>query len=81
MSGQNIYMTGMVILVSTAPLEDSIPSNGAVLTSFTILLVLMFCTLTEQYLLVLPFLSYRSSVTTGMVILVRTASLVDRRSV
>jgi hypothetical protein len=50
-SGQNISMTGMVILVSTVPL-----------VSITIPVVLMFCPLMEQYSLVLPVLSYRCSV-------------------
>jgi hypothetical protein len=49
-SGKNISTTGMVILVSIAPLADR--------TS----VVLLFFPLMEQYLPVLPFLSYRCSV-------------------
>jgi hypothetical protein len=84
-------MTGMVILVSTASLEDRtslcschtdvLSTNEAVLTSITILVIQMFCPLMKQYSLVLPFLSYRCISTTGMVILVSTATLVDRTSV
>jgi hypothetical protein len=62
-------MTGMVILVSTAPLveyyhschTDVLITNEAVLTSITIPVVLMFCPLMKQYSLVLPFLLYRCS--------------------
>jgi hypothetical protein len=64
-------MTGMVILVSTGPLEERtyVPSsNEAVLTSITISVIQMFCPLMKQYSLVLPFL----------VILVSTATLMDR---
>jgi predicted aconitase with swiveling domain len=53
--GQNIGMTGMVILVSTA---DVLTTKGAVLTSITIPVIQMFCTIMKQYSLVLPFLSY-----------------------
>jgi hypothetical protein len=67
-------MTGMVILVSTACHTDVLSSNEAVLTSITISVIQRFCPLMKQYLLLLPFLS-------GMVILVSTASLVDRTSV
>jgi hypothetical protein len=49
-SGQNICMTEMVILVSTA---DVLSTNGAVLTSITIPVVLIFCPLMKQYSLVL----------------------------
>jgi hypothetical protein len=56
-SGQNIGTKGMVILVSTASLVVRI-SNGAILTSIIIPVVLMFCPLMEQYSLVLPFLLY-----------------------
>jgi hypothetical protein len=91
-------MTGMVILVSTAPLEertstDVLSTNEAVPTSITIPVVLMICPLTEQYSLVLPFhlrngntseycfISGQNIGTTGIVILVSTASLVVRTSV
>jgi hypothetical protein len=37
---------------------DVLSTNGAVLTSITIPVVLMFCPLAEQYFLVLPFLLY-----------------------
>jgi hypothetical protein len=37
-------------------------TNGAVLISITIPVIQMFCPLMEQYVLVLPFLSYRCSV-------------------
>jgi hypothetical protein len=66
-SGQNISTTGMVILMSTPSLvvrtsvqqdTDVLSTNGAVLTSIAIPVVLMFCPLMEQYLLVLPFLLY-----------------------
>jgi hypothetical protein len=51
-------MREMVILVSTATLMDRtctdvLSTNEAVLTSITIPVVLMFCPLMEQYLLVL----------------------------
>jgi hypothetical protein len=55
-SGQNICMTGMVILVSTASLVDRTSTNGAVLTSINIPVIQMFCPLMKQYSLVLPFL-------------------------
>jgi ABC-type multidrug transport system permease subunit len=63
---------------------DVLFTIGAVLSSITIPVVLMFCPLMEQYILVLPFLSCISGQnisTTGMVILVSTAPLVDRTSV
>jgi hypothetical protein len=66
-------------------------TKDAVLTSITIAVVLVFCPLMKQYSLVLPLLLYWCSVhsmhcvisgqiisTTGMVILLSTASLVDR---
>jgi hypothetical protein len=37
---------------------DVLSTNGAILTSIIIPVVLMFCPLAEQYLLVLPFLLY-----------------------
>jgi hypothetical protein len=60
----------MVILVSTAILVV-LSTNEAVFTSITIPVVLIFCPPMTQYLLVLPFL----------LILVSTATLVDRTSV
>jgi hypothetical protein len=90
----------MVILVSTASLVDGRASyhscctdvlytNGPILTIITIPVILMFCPLMRQYLLVLPFgntseywsISVQNISTTGMVILVGTASLFDRTSV
>jgi hypothetical protein len=61
---QNISTIGIIILVSTAPscCTDVMSTNGGILTSITIPVVLMCCPLMEQYLLVLPFLSYRFSV-------------------
>jgi hypothetical protein len=63
----------MVIVVNTASLVDSsctdvLSTNEAVFTTITIPVVLMFCALMEQYILVLT-------------LLVSTASLVDRKSV
>jgi hypothetical protein len=49
-SGQNIGTTGMVILVSTAPLVDRTSVKQAV--------VLMFCPLMKQNSPVLPFMLY-----------------------
>jgi hypothetical protein len=57
-SGQNICMTEMVILVSTASCTDVLTTNEAVLTSITISVIQMFCPLMKQYSLVLPFLLY-----------------------
>jgi hypothetical protein len=73
-------MTGIVILVSTdyhSCHTDVLSTNEAVLTSITIPVIQMFCSLMKQYLLVLPF----NICMTEMVILVSTASLVDRTSV
>jgi hypothetical protein len=60
--GQNICMTGMLILVSTASLvertTDVLTTNEAILTIITIPVIQMFCPLLNQYSLVLPFLSY-----------------------
>jgi hypothetical protein len=66
--------------------------TGIAILVSTASLIQRFCPLMKQYLLLLPFLSYRCSDhyffisgqnigTTGMVILVSTASLVDRTSV
>jgi hypothetical protein len=69
---------------------DVLSTNEEVLTSITISVIQMFCPLMKQYSLVLPFLGNTSEYcsvsgqnisTTGKVILVSTASLVDRTSV
>jgi hypothetical protein len=76
-------MTEMVILVSTAYYHschtDVLSTNVAVLTSITIPVIQMFCINgnTSEYC----FISGQKIGTTGMVILVSTASLVDRTSV
>jgi hypothetical protein len=62
-SGQNISTTGMVILEGTASLLDIASvqqesTNDAVLNSITIPVVLKFCSLMTQYILVLTFLLY-----------------------
>jgi hypothetical protein len=87
-------MTGIVILVSNHYCCTKILStNESVLTSITIPVVLMFCPLMKQYSLVLPlydrnsntseycFITGHSISTTGMIILVSTASLINRASV
>jgi hypothetical protein len=67
----------MIILVSTVSLVVVLSTNGAVLTTITIPVVLMLCPLMKQYSLVLlPVV-----LMTGMVIVVSTAPLVDRTSV
>jgi hypothetical protein len=80
-SEQNISTTGMLILVCTASLVDTdvLFTNDAVHSSINIPVVLMFFPLMTQYLLVLTFLLHIS--TTVMVILLSTATLVDRTSV